>query len=169
MLSRFAHVLLVATSLAPVALIYGISRATSDPVTAGAFIGLSLALAVLCHLVLGFAARHGELEQVQVVKSKSVDREALAFLVTYALPLIVPTDKAQNVLALTAFIAVVFVVLFQLQLVHVNPLLALFRYHFFEVNPPTGETAILITKGYGAGGLTRIVKLSTLIWLELPK
>lgn len=169
MLSRFAHVLLVATSLAPVALIFGISRLRTDSVTSGAFIGAALGLCLTCHMVLWFVATRGEVEQITIVKSKSVDREALAFLVTYALPLVVPVDRQENILALVAFVAVVFLVLFQLQLVHVNPLLALFRYHFFEVNPPTGETAILITKGYGAGGLTRIVKLSTLIWLELPR
>lgn len=168
MLSRFAHVLLVATSLAPVALIYGVSKAREDWRVCLVFVAVALTLAIFCNVLLGVATRKGEIEQVVVAKSKTVDKEALSFLVTYALPLLVPTDKTQNVLALVAFIVVVFIVLLQLQVAHVNPLLAAFRYHFFEVSPPSGETAIMITRRLGAPGPTRIVKLSPLIWLELP-
>jgi hypothetical protein len=168
-LSRLAHVLLIATSLAPIFLIYGVARVNAAPASGIAFIALAGALATLCHAVLWFAAKRGEIEQIQISKSKSLDKEAVTFVVTYALPLLVPVEQHRNTLALAVFVVLVFIVLFQLRVAHVNPVMALFGYHFFEVNPPSGETATLITRGNAAAGIARIVKLSDHIWLELSE
>ncbi|MFZ5894960.1 MAG: hypothetical protein ACOY0T_28125 [Myxococcota bacterium] len=167
MLSRLAHVLLVATSLAPVLVIFGVSKAQHSPKLGFACAVASLLLALICHVVLWVAKRHGEVERVHVARSKSVDKEAVLFVVSYALPLVVPEHKLGSGWALGAFVGIVFVVLLQLQVAHVNPLLAIFGYHFFEVSPPTGETAILVTRGNPSANATRVVKLSDQIWLDL--
>ncbi|MGC4087607.1 MAG: hypothetical protein QM756_06880 [Polyangiaceae bacterium] len=169
MLSRIAHVLLVATSLAPVLLIYGVSRVREEPKLGATCVVISLLLAGFCHWVLWVAARRGEMERVVVSRSKSVDKEAVLFVVSYALPLIVPAHQAGSSWALAAFVGVVFVVLLQLQVAHVNPLLAVFGYHFFEVSPPSGETAILITRKNPGADVAVIVRLSDTIWLDLGK
>ena len=166
-LNRFTHVLLVLTSLAPMALIHGVSKALVDPGSCAAFVGLAVGLGVLCHVVLRWAAAHGEDEQVVIEKSKSADREAAGFFVAYALPLVAATDRPQNVLALCAFVVVLLVVLLRLDVVHVNPLLTVWRYHFFEVSPKSGETAVLLTMRHGAPGRIHVVKLSPSIWLEI--
>ena len=168
MLSRIAHVLLVATSLAPVLLIYGVSKIPEHELGFGLVCAAcSLVLALVCHGVLWVAARHGEVERIIVARSKSIDKEAVLFVVSYALPLLVPAHKTGNSWALAAFVGIVFIVLLQLQVAHVNPLLAVFGYHFFEVSPPSGETAILITRGNPSANATRVVKLSDNIWLDL--
>jgi len=169
MLSRLAHILLVATSLAPISLIYGISRVATSWTSCVVFVGLALVLTSVCLALLGYAGRRGASEPIQIAKSKSVDKDAVTFLVAYALPLVVPTDRTQNVFALAAFVVVMFLVLLRLQVAHVNPLLGAFGYHFFEASPPSGESALLITRGNGAPGYIRVVKLSDLIWLEMPK
>jgi len=169
MLSRFAHVLLVATSLAPISLIYGISKAGASSRVCGVYVGLAAVLTAMCLGLLYYAARNGSVESILVARSKCVDKDAVTFLVAYALPLIVATDRAQNLVALVGFVAVVFVVLVRMQVAQANPVLGAFGYHFFEVSPASGETALLVTRGRGAPGSTRVVRLSDLIWLELPK
>jgi hypothetical protein len=167
MLSRLAHLLLVATSLSPVLLIFGVSELNSDERLGAICIICSLLLAVICHLVLWVAARSGELERVRVTRTKSLDHEAVLFVVSYALPLLVPEHRLASYWALGTFVSVVFVVLYSLQVAHVNPLLAIFGYHFFEISPATGETAMLITRGNPIGTTARVVKLSDHIWLDL--
>lgn len=167
MLSRFAHLLLVATSLSPVLLIFGVAKLGSDRVLGAVCVACALLLALVCHSVLWVASRRGELERVHVVRTKSLDKDAVLFVVTYALPLLVPEQRLGSYWALAVFVALVFVVLYSLQVAHVNPLLAMFGYHFFEISPASGETAMLVTRANPIGTTTRVVKLSPHIWLDL--
>jgi len=168
MLNRFAHFLLVVTALAPVALIHGIAQLPRHRWEGVSYIAVSALLALLCALVVGAARRYGEREPVVVSGTKNRDREVLAFLVSYALPLVTPVEKAGSQLAFWAVIVLIALVLYQTELVHVNPLLGMMGYKFFEVNLSTGETALLVTRGKrGANGRRSVVKISGWIWLEV--
>jgi len=168
MLNKFARFLLVATALAPVALVHGVALLPASRWSAISFIVVALLLAFLCALVVSAAKKYGERSEVTLVRAKNVDREVLAFLVSYALPLITPSDKPSSALALWTIIALIAIVLYQTELVHVNPLLGMLGYKFLEVSLPTGETVLLITSGRGgATGTKSVVRISGGLWLEV--
>lgn len=167
MLGKLTNVVLVSSSLAPVSILYGLSRASLHQ---GAWLGWfagGLVLALLGVYVVRRAAVDGQEEPAMITKSKPVNKEALAFFITYSLPLLVNSDKAPNFLAIAVFIAFVAVILLQMELLHVNPLLGLFGYKFFEVSPSSNETALLITKNRSAEQRAmKIVRLSLYVWVE---
>jgi hypothetical protein len=66
-----------------------------------------------------------------MVASERARSEPLAFLVPYALPLVAAKDGDASGFALGAFAFIMGVALWQLQVFHVNPLLALFGYKFY--------------------------------------
>jgi hypothetical protein len=169
MLSRFAHALLVSTSLAPVALVYGLSLLPKNRSAALVCFGVAAALLGACLFVLRVASRKGERQQVRVTRSQNVDKDVLAFLVSYALPLVAPAQGGEVSPAFWGFIALVAVVLYQAELVHVNPLLGMIGYRFYEVPRDGKSAALLVTRFSATTGDTRsIVKLSDSLWLESP-
>ncbi len=169
MLNRFAHALLVATALAPVSLVHGLSYLPKERWLAARWIGIAAGLVAACVAVLRAAATQGELERVQVARSRNVDKEVLAFLVSYALPLVSPKHPGSSAVALWAFVIIVAVVLYQAELVHVNPLLGILGYRFYEVTREDGDAALLVTRSrIGAGAAKSVVRLSDRLWLERP-
>lgn len=166
MLNRFAHALLVLTSLAPVALVHGLSYLPDRPEVTLQWSAVAVGLVVVCVGLLWLAGGRGEREVLHVAQPKNVDKDVLAFLVSYALPLVVPTGNASNAFALLAFLALVAVVLYQAELVHVNPLLGILGYRFYEI-PRDGDSVLVITRGRLASGTDRqVVRLTSTLWLE---
>jgi hypothetical protein len=169
MLNRFAHALLVATALAPVILVYGLSYLPKETWLAARWVGIAAGLVLACVGVLRAAAARGEREQLQVSRAKNVDREVLAFLVSYALPLVSPKHAESSAYAFWALVAILAAVLYQAELVHVNPLLGILGYRFYEVARDDGDTALLITRSRAGLGATRtVIRLSSRLWLESP-
>jgi RsiW-degrading membrane proteinase PrsW (M82 family) len=101
---------------------------------------------VVCLGILAVARRGLQVEPVGIKKATRLDKEALAFLVTYALPLIAQGDDRTNLAALVVFVAVVGLVLVQLQILHVNPLLGILGYHFYEIERADGDSALVVSR-----------------------
>ena len=148
MLSRFAYTLLALTSVAPVALVYGASQVFNDNWLALAFIGLTVVLTLLCSFVLNNAKAYGEIEPLNIASIRSANNEVLAFFLTYLLPLLVRGDgnSVGQPLAIIVFIGLLLIVVFRSNLLHVNPLIGLLGYQFFEVTSSNGYTYMLVTK-----------------------
>jgi len=168
-LSRLAMLLLVLTSLAPVLLVQCATLLPDEPVRAAAWGGAALLFAGSCAGLLAYAGRRGEVVTFVIAKSKTLDKEAVAFLVTYALPLLAQKEHVIRPYAMISFLLLAVIVLYRLQVAHVNPLLALVGYRFFEVSPKSGETALLITKDLDANGSHRVVQLTRHIWLGVSR
>ena len=169
MLTRLAHALLVSTSLAPVALVYGVSFLPGRAGPALQWIAVSVGLTVVCVGVLKLARRHGEREVLPVEQAKNVDKEVLAFLVSYALPLVAPAQVGDSQLAFWTFMALVAVVLYQAELVNVNPLLGILGYRFYEV-PSGSDTLLLLARSRpGPSGAVGAIRLSDTLWLEASR
>jgi hypothetical protein len=156
------------TALAPVILVWGAAQWHKSVWNAGLAFALTVLLVLACASLLAVAGARLQIEPVATKNVKRVDKEALAFLVTYALPLIAASDSPlKQLLPLGAFIFVVALVVMQLQLLHVNPLLAVFGYHFYEFEDGEGETAMLVTKSRGITSADSIVarRLGPSLWL----
>lgn len=169
MLNRFAHALLVSTSLAPVALVYGLSYLPGNRWAAIRWLAIAAVLVLACIFVLRAATRKGERETVRVAQTHNVDKDVLAFLVSYALPLVAPSQGGAATFAFWGFIALVAIVLYQSEMVHVNPLLGMLGYRFYEVPRERGDAALLIAKsGVRANRASTVIRLSDTLWLEVP-
>lgn len=167
MLSRLMRVLLAVTSLAPIALVYAATLLTNQPVAAGFWAGGALLLSALCACLLALG-RNAEAEPLDVHSIKSADREVLAFLVAYALPLVAGGIESVGMAPLIVFVGLLLVVVWNAQLIHVNPLLALVGYHFFEITTPGGATYLLVTRAsvVRSGQSVEARRISSHVWLE---
>lgn len=147
MLSGLARTLLVATSLAPVLLVYAAALVDDRPVWTVALVAAAALLVVLCLLVLAFlrSPRGPERVAVEVCSVSPKDSDYVAFLVAYLLPILQGRMLATNFWAVATFALVAFVVLLRANVVHVNPLLGLLGYHFYEVESSAKLKLLWIT------------------------
>lgn len=145
-LSRFAQIALAGTALAPVLLVWAAATYADRSLEAVAAVVVALLLVIICVGILAVARRGLQVEPVGIKKATRLDKEALAFLVTYALPLIAQGDDRTNLAALAVFVAVVGLVLVQLQILHVNPLLGILGFHFYEIERADGDSALVVSR-----------------------
>jgi hypothetical protein len=165
-LSRFAQIALAGTALAPVLLVWAAATYAVRPVEAVAAVLVALLLVIICLGILTVAKRGLQLEPVGIKKATRLDKEALAFLVTYALPLIAQGDNRTNLAALAVFVAVVGLVLVQLQILHVNPLLGSLGFHFYEIERADGDSALVVSRSRHLPGVAaQGQRLGPALWL----
>jgi hypothetical protein len=165
-LSRFAQISLAGTALAPVLLVWAAGSYDKRPIDAAAACIVAVLLVVMCLAILSVARRGLQHEPVGLKKATRLDKEVLAFLVTYALPLIAQGKDPTNMAALAVFVIVVGLVLVQLQVLHVNPLLGMLGYHFYEIECADGDSALVVSRSrhLPAAG-TQGQRLGPALWL----
>jgi hypothetical protein len=145
-LSRFAQLTLAGTALAPVLLVWAASIYGTHLLNALAAVVVAVLLVVICLCTLALARRELQVEPVGIRKATRLDKDALAFLVTYALPLIASGEDKTNFAALAVFVVVLGLVLVQLQILHVNPLLGMLGFHFYEIERADGDSAVAVSR-----------------------
>jgi hypothetical protein len=172
-MTKFAHFILMLTSVAPIVFVYGASIAYEKPTRAGALTCVVLLLGAVCALMLRGAARVEKL--VKAVKDVSgLEKESLAFLVAYALPVVTAaakppasTEWPSAACALAAFAVVMALVVWQQQLFYVNPLASILGYHFFSATLEGGEKILIVSKSKTiTPGELRLGKLSEYLWVR---
>lgn len=83
-------------------------------------------------------ARHKPLGRYEILDVQKRDGDVAAYAATYLLPFVtVFSDDLRDVLTLAAFIAFLGIIYVRSRLIYVNPLLALFGYHLWQVIPVT--------------------------------
>ena len=149
MLSRFAKLLLVASSLAPVLAAFAVKELANGKQLADTWSWFAVAalLPVVCFLVMLYAKQNLERQTLQVVKIKSTDKEVLAYLLAYLLPLLAEEamDFRNNLVATLFVFGIIFLAVYHSSAFHFNPLLALVGFHFYEVVCDDDMTYLLIT------------------------
>jgi hypothetical protein len=164
-MTKIAEVLLLLTALAPIAFLFGIAHLGQ---TGSAFLVVALGLTALCVGLMWFGQKYLYRQQAALTTVKNVDRETLSFLVAYALPLVTPSSDLSSRYALIAFIVVMILVVWQQNLLHVNPVMACFGYHFYEVSTRDGLQVLLITRRrqVALGQALEIKKIAEYVWLQ---
>lgn len=170
MLSNLARLLLVATSMTPVALVYGFTRIPQSKVEAlVCFVGSSV-LVLLCRWVLGYVRRHVPPENLQATEVEVRDSEVLAFLIAYALPLVTQEEETTLSWGLGALLVLMMIVLARCNLFHVNPLLGLLGFHFFNVKSTAGLAYLVITRNESLRpGTLRVALITPVLVVEAPE
>jgi len=146
MLSRFAKLLLTSTAVAPVLLTYAWVAYQSGQVRqAGLMLAACVVLVIVCLAMLRFAK--GE-ESVSFVATtvEAADRENMAFLLLYILPLFTSQFSSLNWQIWVPTILIFAATTATGYSYHFNPLLGMMGWHFYKVGTKEGVTYVIITR-----------------------
>lgn len=171
MLTWLARLLLVLTSMAPALIVYAavLYEAGSQDESAIALV-VATGLTLFCWALIKKAGQTTAADTRAIEQPQERDGDALAFLLTYALPLVAAgSDAPPTLWGLGAFSLVMLALVWQQQLFHINPLLGALGYYFFAAQADDGSRVLVLTKKKTiAGGNLPVVQLSEYLWLHCP-
>lgn len=173
MLSFFARLLLVATSLSPVLGAIAVNQygRGEPPSMWGPWLVVALLLVCLCWGILVYAATSAQQHRLPVREFERNDQEVLAFLLAYMLPFVATDNLAFEGQWLTGayILTVIFVVFAQAGALHFNPVMGLIGYHFYAVKDQEGVSNLLITRSgpRRVGKELKTVRLGHHIYLQI--
>lgn len=147
-MNKLAKACLVTTSFAPVLVTYAFVLWLDKKPWQTIFIIIVIAilLMLLCINVLSIAKKKIQIVDFPINSIKTADGEVLGFLVAYLIPFITLTSEQVNGTVLLFIFALFILVIWSTNSYHINPLLTLFGYHFYEVTTSNNITFLLITK-----------------------
>lgn len=175
MFSRFAKGLFVATSLAPVLAAFAMKDLADGKTIYDTIplIAVALLLPLVCWLLIVFARRQLERQNLVITKVTSTDKEILAYLVAYLLPLLAKDSiDYRDTPGVTAFVfGIIFLAVLHSNSFHFNPLLGCIGYHFYEIEADDGMTYLLITSETVRKQkmTSQVVQLAEYIFLEVER
>lgn len=145
-MSKFAKLLLIATSLAPLLGAVAVNQWATGEKKWWWWVVATVLLTLACWGVLALFSKKLQRNSFTVTEFESQDKEVLVFLLTYLLPFI-----SSNKLSFTGewftgiyIIAVIMFSLMHADAFHFNPLMSLFGYHFYSVKGSDGLRYLLI-------------------------
>ena len=154
MVNSFGKSLLVATSLAPICGAFAVNRI--GELNYAAFYDLAFwcwlvgafGLLFLTYLFFAWCKHRLKHTEISTTKIKPTDKDVLAFLLAYLLPLLgkdVLAFEAKPVVSVYVF-SLIFISVYHSNSFHFNPMLSFLGYHFYEIECADGMTAMLISK-----------------------
>ncbi|MFZ7103265.1 MAG: hypothetical protein ACOWWO_11515 [Peptococcaceae bacterium] len=148
MLSKLAKACLVSTSFAPVLVTYAfVLWIGNKPIREIVYILFTaILLMLLCLYVLSIAKKKIQIVDFTISSIKTADSEVLGFLVAYLIPFATLASDQINGAVLIFIFGLFLLVIWSTNSYHINPLLTLFGYHFYEVTTRNNITFLLITK-----------------------
>ena len=148
-MNKLGKFLLVVTSLSPILFAYAVNSVSKGDSTAAYYFTIcGVGFSVIGFLILWFCKTQISIETLKIKKVKSVDKQAIAFLVIYLMPLFADNAIDFRAHPWTAIyvIAIIGVVVYHNNAFAFNPLLALLWYHFYEIENEDGMTFMLVTR-----------------------
>jgi threonine/homoserine/homoserine lactone efflux protein len=148
MLSKFAKLSLVATSLAPIFLtlwFVDFSRrwAWSDGLI---YLASALVLTLICGILLSLSKSRLEKLPVEITSVRTAEKEMVGFVLVYLLPLINESSLKINPKVLVFVVGLFFVVILTSYSYHFNPLVGFLGYHFYEATVSREVSYVLISR-----------------------
>lgn len=148
MLSAFAKILLVLTSLSPALGAVAISQFTNDQpwIIWGAYLVVGLFLIIVCWALLGYAEKNVQKHNFSIEQFDRKDQEMLAFLFIYLFPFLRVETFAGGWLISVYVLIIVTVAIVYTGAFHFNPVMRLLGYRFYAVKNSRGTSQLLISK-----------------------
>ncbi|WP_023603755.1 hypothetical protein [Aliivibrio logei] len=147
MLSWIAKIFLTCTAIAPVGFSYAWVAWFAGKTDFAAYsVAASLFLILVCIWILRYAKNNLESFNYQVSSVEAADRENMAFLLLYILPLFTASFDALNWVVWAPILIIFALITSTGYSYHFNPLLGIMGWHFYKVGTPEGVTYVLITK-----------------------
>jgi heme exporter protein D len=109
---------------------------------------------------------------LRIAHARPKDGDVLAYMATYLVPFLgVDMTKGDDVVVFVGFLLVLGIVYVNSNMLFVNPLLSLARFHTFDVTDPQGHQYTLITRreGIDPGIEIRPAQVSRYIRLEIHR
>jgi hypothetical protein len=150
MLNRFAKFLLVLSSLSPMLGAVAVNQFALGKPLAGwlPWVVIALLLVFICSGVLYYAAKNAQTHKLKIEQFEDNDKEVLAFLLAYLLPLVSVKDTVAEIHWLTgAYVLVIILLVFtHARAFHFNPVMGLMGYHFYSLKGADGSSLLLISR-----------------------
>ena len=182
MLSKFAKISLVGTSLAPIFLTLWFQKfqvfwkkptkslvAAWDSIVAGKeFLIAAVLLFILCWILIHFSKTNLEKLPIKITTVKTADSEIVGFILIYLLPLMNETKTPISVPMLLFIGTLFFFIVYSSNSYHFNPLLGFLGFHFYEIQIEGGITFVLISKRNinNCKSISTVVQISEYMVLE---
>jgi len=147
-MNKIAKILLVTTSFAPIILTYAFVIWVCDGslITIVSLLAVVVFLVIICLALLKFAKTQIEVQKIEITSISSADGEVLGFVIAYLLPILSLTNPSID-FKVILFIGVMFlIVIWSTNSYHVNPLINMFGYHFYEISSNDNISYLLLTK-----------------------
>lgn len=173
MLNRLAILLLVSSSLSPVLGAVAVNQYTLDKSVSAwlPWVVVAVLLVVICWGVLHYASTNAQKHNLKIEQFEDKDKEVLAFLLAYLLPLVSVKDTVSSIHWLTTayVLAIVLVVFTHARAVHFNPVMGLLGYHFYSIKNSDGLSLLLISRSElrRSGEELETVRLAQNIYLHI--
>lgn len=147
MLSLFAKLALVVTTIAPIGFTFSFLLMVEQKhsLSAIAFFS-SILLSSICMKIIEIGTKKLNKTHVTVVSFKPADKEVSGYFVAYMLPVMAGGGYFVNVYTAIFFTAMFFVFIWASKSFYSNPMLAFFGYGFYEIQATSGACYLLITK-----------------------
>ena len=170
MLNGVAKAMLTSTAIAPVLLTYAwVGYQNGDHLMAIILLIACIALVRLCLWLLSYAKGNLERMKFEAVSVEAADRENIAFLLLYLLPLFTAQFDNLNWQVWLPAILIFAAVVATGYNYHFSPLLGLMGWHYYKVETKEGVTYVLITKRQirSASEVISVGQLTEYIVIEL--
>ena len=171
-LSNLVKAMLIITSFSPVLFTYGFLLYLEEGksfIKIFILLGIVLILVLLCWYIIERAKRCLEIVNFPIQSVKTADGEILGFLVVYLLPFVSITSDTINEPVLLFILLIFSLVAWSTNSYHVNPLLTIFGYHFYEVVTEQNVTFLLMTKNTlrNTKSINSVVQLTDYMVLDI--
>jgi MFS family permease len=146
-MNKFGKLALMATSLAPILGAFAVNYfAHRDWWGGGICLGIGVLLALTCWWVIRRCRKTLPEEPLTTKKVKTADKEVVAFLLVYLLPLFTKElIFTGNWMTPVYIVAVIAFCVYHGNAFTFNPLLSMVGYHFYEVENDNGMNYLLIS------------------------
>lgn len=147
-MNSFGKISFVLTSFSPVLLTLWFSQFSDKWCWQDGLIFLILAfgLAMFCLLIIHLIKKQGGPLPVKIKTVATSDKEVMAFLIIYLVPLINKSALDIKVPVLVFILLIMFISVLTTNTYHFNPVLGIFGYHFYEITTDDEIKYILITR-----------------------
>ena len=171
MFSKSAKLALVAASFAPVLLTLGWIRFVDGRIWPDAisyFVAAGLTVG-LCLLLIGAARSQLEVIPFNPTSISTADAEIVGFVLAYLLPFVDAAGMSVKPSVFWFVMALLGLVVWSTNSYHVNPVLGLLGFHFYEVTTEGDVTFVLVTRRNlrDSGEITSVVQLTEYMVLEV--
>lgn len=150
MLNNFAKFFLVLSSLSPMLGAVAVNQFALGKPFVGwlPWVVIALLLVLICWGLLHFASTNAQKHKLKIEQFEDNDKEVLAFLLAYLLPLVSVKDTVAEIHWLTgAYVLVIILLVFtHARAFHFNPIMGLLGYHFYSLKNGDGISLLLISR-----------------------
>jgi len=146
-MSIIARLLLTSTAIVPVLLVFSIMGFWERKyLIALGLITVCVTMTLMCVGLIAYSKRNLERSEFRIISAEAADRENMAFVLLYFMPLFTSSLASLNWQLLISALVVMVALAATGYHYHFNPLLGLMGWHFYKVGTSEGITYVLLTK-----------------------